>query len=83
MNKLATISFSGGMDSTSLLLHLINNRYTVYALSFNYGQKHIIELEKAKENIKYLLSKNIPVNHKIVNIILIQKGILLLSILFY
>ncbi len=68
MNKLATISFSGGMDSTSLLLHLINNGYTVYALSFNYGQKHIIELEKAKENIKYLLSKNIQVKHKIVNI---------------
>ena len=56
------------MDSTSLLLHLINNGYTVYALSFDYGQKHIIELEKAKENIKYLLSKNIPVKHKIVNI---------------
>ena len=68
MNKLATISFSGGMDSTSLLLHLINNGYTVYALSFDYGQKHIIELEKAKENIKYLLSKNISVKHKIVNI---------------
>jgi len=68
VNKLATISFSGGMDSTSLLLHLINYGYTVYALSFNYGQKHIIDLEKAKENIKYLLSKNIPVKHKIVNI---------------
>ena len=68
MSKLATISLSGGMDSTSLLLHLINNRYTVYALSFNYGQKHIIELDKAKANIKYLLSKKIKVYHKIINL---------------
>ena len=68
MNKLAAISFSGGMDSTSLLLHLINNDYTVYALSFNYGQKHSIEIEKAKSNIKYLKSKKILVYHKIINI---------------
>ena len=68
MNKLAAISFSGGMDSTSLLLNLINNDYTVYALSFNYGQKHSIEIEKAKSNIKYLKSKKISVNHKIINI---------------
>ena len=68
MNKLAAISFSGGMDSTSLLLHLINNDYTVYALSFNYGQKHSIEIEKAKKNIKYLKSKKILVYHKIINI---------------
>ena len=68
MNKIAAISFSGGMDSTSLLLHLINNDYTVYALSFNYGQKHSIEIEKAKSNIKYLKSKKISVYHKIINI---------------
>ena len=68
MSKLAIISLSGGIDSTSLMLHLINNGYIVYALSFNYGQKHIIELEKAKKNIKYFLSKNILVKHKIVNI---------------
>jgi len=68
VNKIATVSFSGGMDSTSLLLHLINNNYTIYALSYNYGQKHEIELEKAKANIKYLLSKNINIYHKIINL---------------
>ena len=68
MSKLAAISFSGGMDSTSLLLHLINNNYTVYALSFNYGQKHIIEIDRARQNIQYLKSKKIKVFHKVVNI---------------
>ena len=68
MNKLAAISFSGGMDSTSLLLHLVNNNYTVYALTFNYGQKHLLEVEKAKNNIKYLHDNNISVKHKVINI---------------
>ena len=50
MNKIAVISLSGGMDSTSLLLHLINNKYTVYALSFNYRQKHKLEINKVDFN---------------------------------
>lgn len=67
MSKIATISFSGGMDSTSLLLHLINQNYKVYALSFNYGQKHKLELDKATNNIYYLKSLGIKINHKIIN----------------
>ena len=68
MNKIATISLSGGMDSTSLLLHLIKKDYNVYALSFNYGQKHKLEINKAIDNIKYLNSKGINIDHKIINI---------------
>ena len=68
MNKIAAISFSGGMDSTSLLLHLIRNDYNIYALSYDYGQKHRIELDKANQNIKYLLSKNIIINHTTINL---------------
>ena len=34
------VAFSGGMDSTSLLLHLLSKGYEVTAISFNYGQKH-------------------------------------------
>jgi len=56
------------MDSTSLLLHLINKKFTVYTLSFNYGQKHILELEKASNNIKYLNNKGFDVFHKILDI---------------
>ena len=66
--KNAVISFSGGLDSTSLLLHLIRKKYKVYALSFNYGQKHQIELDKALLNIQYLQSKDFKVNHKILDI---------------
>ena len=68
MNKIATISFSGGMDSTSLLLHLIKNNYKVYALSFNYGQKHKLEIKRAVNNIEYLSANGIKINHKIINI---------------
>lgn len=39
--------FSGGLDSTVLLWHLIEQRYRVKALSFNYGQRHLRELDSA------------------------------------
>lgn len=56
MKKQATLSLSGGMDSSTLLLHLLANNYEVTALSFDYGQKHKVELEKAKSLIEYLNS---------------------------
>ena len=68
MIKNAVISLSGGMDSTSLLLYLINKNYNIYALSFDYGQKHKIELDRAKLNIEYLQSKDISIKHKILDI---------------
>ena len=54
MKKQAVLSLSGGMDSSTLLLHLLANGYEVTALSFDYGQKHSVELERAKELVKYL-----------------------------
>ncbi len=68
MNKSSVISLSGGLDSTALLLNLISNQYKVYAISFNYGQKHKIELEKAQLNIKYLNSNGFDIKHKILDI---------------
>lgn len=49
--KQAVLSLSGGMDSSTLLLHLLNNDYEVTALSFDYGQKHRVELERAQQSI--------------------------------
>ena len=50
MNKIAALCFSGGMDSTSLLLRLIRKNYKIFTLSYDYGQKHKIEIQKAKDN---------------------------------
>ena len=54
MNKQAVLSLSGGMDSSTLLLHLLANGYEVTALSFDYGQKHNVELERAKDLVSYI-----------------------------
>lgn len=55
--KQAVLSLSGGMDSSTLLLHLLANNYKVTALSFDYGQKHRVELERAQQLVDYLNNK--------------------------
>jgi 7-cyano-7-deazaguanine synthase len=55
--KYAVISLSGGMDSSTLLLNLLANDYQVTALSFDYGQKHNVELERAKDLVEYINNK--------------------------
>jgi len=52
--KKAVLSLSGGMDSSSLLLHLLANGYQVTALGFDYGQKHKVELERATALVEYI-----------------------------
>ena len=46
----AVVLLSGGMDSSTLLHHVIRHlgATEVYALSFQYGQKHVRELEAAR-----------------------------------
>ena len=53
-HKHAVLSLSGGMDSSTVLLHLLEKGYQVTALSFDYGQKHRVELERAQQLIDYL-----------------------------
>ena len=50
----AVISFSGGMDSSGLLVDLLSAGYRVHCITFNYNQKHSIEIERASSNIRYL-----------------------------
>ena len=52
--KHVVLSLSGGMDSSTLLLHLLEKKYKITAISFDYGQKHRIELERAQQLVDYL-----------------------------
>jgi 7-cyano-7-deazaguanine synthase len=47
--KNAVALVSGGLDSAVALALAIRDGYQVHALSFNYGQRHSIELEAAKQ----------------------------------
>ena len=54
MAKHVVVSLSGGMDSSTLLLRCLKEYDTVTALSFDYGQKHRVEIERAQSLVKYL-----------------------------
>jgi 7-cyano-7-deazaguanine synthase len=72
--KQAVLSLSGGMDSSTLLLHLLANDYEVTCLSFDYGQKHKLELERATQLIQYLNQQSgpnaliKPIKHQIITL---------------
>jgi 7-cyano-7-deazaguanine synthase len=63
MTDTVVVIYSGGMDSYTLL-HLARERgYRVHALSFNYGQRHVRELECARSVCE---AQGIP--HKVIDI---------------
>lgn len=47
-SRKAVILLSGGLDSTTVLAIARSQGYETYALSFQYGQRHSVELEAAK-----------------------------------
>ena len=64
MTKKAVILVSGGLDSATTLAIAREAGFDCYAMSFNYGQRHQIELESAK-----IISDNLgAVEHKVVNL---------------
>ena len=54
MEKHVVVSLSGGMDSSTLLLRCLKEYDTVTAISFDYGQKHRVELERAQSLVDYI-----------------------------
>jgi 7-cyano-7-deazaguanine synthase len=56
--KHVVVSLSGGMDSSTLLLRALKEYDTVTGISFDYGQKHRVELERAQSLIDYLNDNN-------------------------
>jgi 7-cyano-7-deazaguanine synthase len=75
MAQHVVVSLSGGMDSSTLLLRCLKEYDTVTALSFDYGQKHRVELERAQSligyiNTEYLMShtKYEPVAYRVITL---------------
>ncbi|OGX45324.1 MAG: 7-cyano-7-deazaguanine synthase QueC [Omnitrophica WOR_2 bacterium RIFCSPLOWO2_12_FULL_51_8] len=72
----AVIIASGGMDSTTLLYDILQQGYVVHALSINYNQRHVKELEFARLTCGRL---NVP--HKVVDLSVLGEELLFASAL--
>jgi 7-cyano-7-deazaguanine synthase len=70
MNKKAVVLYSGGLDSTTCLAIARSEGFEPYALSFDYGQRHVQELELARRSA----SKIGAYEHRVVQIDLRQFG---------
>ena len=65
--KHVVVSLSGGMDSSTLLLRCLKEYDTVTAISFDYGQKHRVELERAQSLVDYLCYKY-DINYRVIKL---------------
>lgn len=48
MSRKAVVLLSGGLDSTTVLAVAKDQGFEPYAISFRYGQRHVVELEAAR-----------------------------------
>lgn len=62
-NPKVVVLLSGGMDSTTLLYHMIDQQYEPVALSIHYGQRHAIELYYAKT-----LTHDLGIRHEVLDL---------------
>ena len=62
--KKAVVLSSGGLDSTTVMALARSEGYTLYSLSFRYGQRHALELEAAQRVALALGAKE----HLVINI---------------
>jgi 7-cyano-7-deazaguanine synthase len=70
MRQKAVVLLSGGIDSTTTLAIAINDGYEIYALTFDYGQRHHKEIDAARNIAHYYK----VAEHKILRIELDQIG---------
>jgi 7-cyano-7-deazaguanine synthase len=62
--KKAVVLLSGGLDSTTILAYAKNKHFDCYAISFNYGQRHLVELSAAKKVADFFKVKE----HKVITL---------------
>ncbi len=61
--KKVVVIYSGGMDSFTVLNRALKEGNKVYALSFDYGQRHVKELACASS-----VCESLKINHKVIDI---------------
>ncbi|HHY0336804.1 TPA: 7-cyano-7-deazaguanine synthase QueC [Vibrio cholerae] len=67
--KKAVVVFSGGQDSTTCLVQALKEFDEVHAITFDYGQRHKLEIEVAQQ-----LAKQLGVTaHKVMNVSLLNE----------
>lgn len=64
----AVVVFSGGQDSTTCLFWALKNFKEVEVVTFDYGQRHALEIECAKE-----IAQELDVRHHILNMSLLNQ----------
>ncbi|MFA5324333.1 MAG: 7-cyano-7-deazaguanine synthase QueC, partial [Smithella sp.] len=69
-NMKAVVLLSGGIDSATTLNIAKDMGFEIYALSFRYGQRHVVEMEAAK----HIAEKNKVTRHLILDIDLRKIG---------
>ena len=62
------MSLSGGMDSTALLMRMLADGFDVTCLTYDYGQKHSVEIDRARANISYISECGINVDHIVIDL---------------
>ncbi|MAD45684.1 MAG: 7-cyano-7-deazaguanine synthase QueC [Oceanospirillaceae bacterium] len=68
MTEKAVVIYSGGMDSFTILNKAVREGLEVFALTFNYGQKHSKEIEYAER-----VCEELGINHRIIDITAINQ----------
>jgi 7-cyano-7-deazaguanine synthase len=58
------LSLSGGLDSSTLLLRCLSEYKSVTCISFDYGQKHRVELERAQSLVDYINLSYSPIRYR-------------------
>lgn len=59
----AVVLLSGGLDSSTTLAMALRDGYTCTALSFRYGQRHTVELERAAQ-----IARHFGAEHRVIDI---------------
>jgi 7-cyano-7-deazaguanine synthase len=68
MSKKVVVIYSGGMDSYTVLHKAIEEGLVPYALTFDYGQRHVKEIQVASD-----VCKGLGINHKVIDITAINQ----------